>query len=118
MGIRQSWDQMVTDYKAAMADGSLSLKDYLELIADGAGLLESTLRGIVSEDEFNQLVTEVENFVQQVIVPIDLTKYRVPAMVERLFIDPQLLLSVRPTLEALREVIARQEANKKTLTSE
>ena len=101
---RQNLDQLRENWKNATSDGSLQASDYVQLAADVCGTVESLLRGIGPDDAaFNQLAIDCEEYVQEYIVPLDLGKYKVPAVLERFVIDPQLPLMVRPLLEAIRQ---------------
>lgn len=102
--LRQALLELHDDYVAAAADGKFGVAESLHLVADGCEVLERAIKGVIGDDQaFNALVVDVEGFVQEYIVPIDLNKkFKVPAMMERFFIDPQLVPSVRPTMEAMR----------------
>lgn len=104
--MREQLEQIIDDWKAAVADGKLMPHEYLKLAADGCAVVEGVLRGIGGDEiAFNQFVSECEGLVQDHIVPLDLSKYGVPKMVERLVIDPQLVPTIRPTLEVIRSKI-------------
>ena len=109
--IRESLDELRSEFEVARSDGRFSLSDYLRLTAQGCQLVEGLIHGFLDDDQqFNALVAECEKFVQDVIVPIDLTKYKVPPFVERFIIDPQLVQGVRPILEAIRASLQDEKA--------
>jgi len=94
--VKQRWAE-------AYADGILCAHDYLLLAADSMEVIEEILRNIAGDDAaFDVLVKDCEWLVQTYIVPIDLTVYKVPPFIERFFIDPQLVSTVRPLLVSLR----------------
>lgn len=102
-GFRPAIEEIVSDWKGAIADGELCVHDYLKLAADSAHTIEEICDGIGGDDEkFNQLVSDCEWAVQTYIVPIDLGKYKVPKFLEQLFLDPQAVALVRPVLEKMR----------------
>lgn len=103
MSFRADLETLKDTFVEAIADKKLCVHEYLQLIAESCKVLEGIVSGIGGDDvQFNQLVADVEGIVQDHIVPLDLTKYRVPAIVERFVIDPQLVPSVRPLLELMR----------------
>lgn len=103
MSFRPALEKIKDDFQKALEDGKLCVHEYLQLAADACKVLEGILTGIGGDDDqFAILVAECEGIVVDYIVPIDLTKYKVPRLLERMVIDPQLPDLVRPALEAMR----------------
>jgi hypothetical protein len=100
----EALDQFKEDWAHAWEDGKLQASDYVKIVANACATLESILRSIGTQDaRFEELVADCERLVQTYVVPINLNqKFKVPVMMERFFIDPQLVTTVRPMLEAMR----------------
>lgn len=103
MSFRTSLEGIRERFQISYADGHLCVHDYLKLSADACLTLEAILRGIGGDDEqFNQLVSDCEGMIVQYVVPLDLAKYKIPMVLEKFVIDPQLPLMVRPLLNSMR----------------
>lgn len=103
MSFRQDLENLRSTFVLAYGDGDLNVHDYLQLSAAVCKGLEEILKAIGGDDQvFDEFVSDCESIVQDYIVPIDLTKFKVPMMIEKFIIDPQLVSFVRPGLEMLR----------------
>lgn len=102
VSFKPALEDFLDEWKDATADGKVTLHEQLRLAADGCQVLESLIAGITEDAEFEQLVLDAEKLVAEKVVPLDLGKFKVPPMVERFIIDPQLVPMVRPTLVAIR----------------
>ena len=108
MGFRFELENLKHRFTESVVDGQIDVKEILPLAADCCDVLGALFRGISDSDEkLNELAADLEALVNQYLVPIDLTKYKVPAIVEQLLFDPQLPLAVRPLLISLRGRLAK-----------
>lgn len=104
MTVKEAIQAFVDEYNAAKVNGKLELAELLLLSAYGANIYYLMVKAIADVDEgaFQLFVSDVEEFIQDVVVPLELTKYGVPAFVENFLVDPQLRPAVRPIMESIR----------------
>ena len=103
MSFRPALEKIKDDFQEALKDGKFCVHEYLQLAADSCEVLEKIPVGIGGDDvQFNQLVSDCEGIVQEYVIPLDLTKFKIPPFIERFVIDPQLPMMIRPALEAMR----------------
>lgn len=100
MSVKESLKHLLLSYKEAKEDGDWALKEVLQLVEDTAQTVSDAAGGLSGDDaEWERLVQDVEEFVEEYVVPFDIPG--VGVFFER-FIDSQLSGLVRPLMEELR----------------